>query len=230
MPCLSEDTILRFITDEVTAEQAQEIKDHISRCQECRNLLQDYENLNALMGQRSLPNAPKSLSGIILKRLNKLQPVKPAILIYNPWIRKIAGLAFILFIFFTGIQTGNRISIHKMREKATASLLNPSIDSYLVSTQALLLDYTNLNTNSLSIDEQKDLTIRTAKQILEKTKVIKSLINDDNIELVTLITEIERLLEEMILSEETDSMDLENLVRQELVNHQILLRISRFTS
>ncbi|MCD6115821.1 hypothetical protein J7K93_02295 [bacterium] len=229
MPCPSENTILRFITDEMRAEEKKKISDHISQCQKCRNIVQGYRGLNKLMLQRSVPEVPEKFQRLVIKQFSGQHHAGTGYRILNSWIRKSAAFAVILLIFFAGIQTGRSIYSRKKGEY-TLTPIAPSVDSYLVSTQTLLLDYSNLNSNSFSMDEQNDLTIKTAEKILGKTKVIKSLITDDNRDLISLISEIENLLEEMIQSKETDSKDLENLVKQELANSRILLRISRYTS
>ena len=228
MACLKEDEILLFVSGEMNKKESAEVLKHTAECPKCRAILKEYKEMSKGISKKSFPPVPKNLHKSIISNLFPKKSFTITPFFQRLWIKPAIVFSSAIVIFLIGMQAGMLIKSSDLQIQTESVPVHPAIDSYLINTQTLFLDYSNFN--SLNQLDQSRITIRSAEQLLEKTRVIKGTLDKNNRELNELVIQIENLLEEIILSQEINSKELQNTIKEELIAQQILLRINNFIS
>lgn len=228
MACFDEQTIIRLLTGELESGQADAVLRHMESCSRCAELYNRYNHIGNMISTREMPSPPRGLARSIIASVSRSKAGNNALLPL-PWIRPAAAFAIGAALFAAGLHTGRFVS--RMNAPVTRqTTAQPSVNSYLVNTQMMLLEYTNITPQQYTGSTNDTVSLETAMHILEKTRVVRELVEPDDRELRSLLTEIEHFMEEIIISRQGGSEELEGRVRREIAEQQILLRLGRFIS
>jgi len=243
MPKCDQDNLIRYIYNELGQGELFNFESHLSNCSLCQAFVTEFRETIEILNKRERSKINADLLQeyrIDLKKINKQITNEKRFqwrgsFNLQQFSTRFRGYAIVLLAFVIGIiigrgvlQTENEITVTYDRDRNQAIALK--LDNYLVQTQALLRQITNLELvqDSELIDERM-----LSSQLLQSTRYFKIYKKDER-QFIQLLNQLEMILLELanmtntLNANDMESINLVKLLKDEIVDGGLILKIERF--
>jgi hypothetical protein len=244
MACKQRENVVLFMLGELSHQNRNQFKEHVNRCPECHQLLQEFQETGKILQGRTLPSAPDGLVGDCLLRIRRSGQNRKVSIVerfFQPRFRPGLQWVAIFMVFFMGLGLGKLLfqppawleRYGKLAQNQVAFLPiddNRATRSYLLSVEMLLLDLSNMDDPSLLDDDEWDMEIQITQEMLQRTRQIKNRLGDGDRRLYQLVAEIEWVLEDVLGTANMEMAGLPPDVRRAIDDQQLLTKIHEYIS
>lgn len=239
MSCITEKRMIEFVAGEADGAHAEKIRHHIEHCPQCERLFEEIRTVDGLLRNRDEIEVP---GGLARRCIGSLPREKRA----REWIvpdlfpggrsRRAFQWAFVVFVFFIGLGAG-RLLFRQSTWTAkygnrlrNGQLLNGGDESqvvrnYLLSVETLLLDLSNMNDAKFYNTDEWKVEMEVTREVMARTRKMKEATKDRYPELHHLVTEIEWVLEEVLVTPARDLAGISRDVQRSVEELRLLPKI-----
>lgn len=244
MACDKRNQIEAFFLGEIPDNQQDMLARHVEKCPECRSLIESYRRIRGIIAQRPRPDLPAHLEKKIRRRIDEISPVKrPAGSnavwrgLFPVFPRPAFQWGALVTTFCLGLFLGKMLfappdwsaiysKIQKEDPGKAAHMEARYLKNYLLGVETLLLDISNMDPTTAYSKDDWEIEASISSEMLRRTRELKRSVEKKDPALYYLLMEIEWILEEMTLTQDTDLADLAS----EIQDQQILSKIHGFLS
>lgn len=229
-PSCKKEQIILYITNELSYKERKNLRKHVITCKKCQQLIEEYSKIDNLLQTRKsyIPSDTlmKKCLSLVKKHKNEPVNVNAGTLrqLYNRIPRPLVQTAVLSVVFLIGMYTGysilsnrNNSAISEMESKRYPK----EFSNFLMDVQTFLLMYKNSYQESLG---QNPKTVELATDLTRKARKVKKKLSDQ--ELVSMCREIEVLLNNIIFSEKTYTIQMREQIKKDITEKRLFTRIN----
>ena len=239
MSCITEKQLIDYVTGELAGKKADHIREHLNHCPQCDALHREMLGVDGVLRHRNFPPVPAGLARRCIDALPRKDRVRGSIGL-DLWTgvrsRRAVQWAFVVLVFFIGLGTGKLIFQQptwaaKYGNQLKNGVLTRGGDNsqivrnYLLSVETLLLDLSNMNDAKFLNKDEWKLEMEVTREVMAWTGKLKETTRDRYPELHHLVTEIEWVLEEVLVTPSRDLAGFSRDVQRSVEELRLLPKI-----
>jgi hypothetical protein len=248
MTCPLEKQTLRLCTGDLNDTEHQETFKHIKKCPDCHLIFQDFQETEKYLKKRILPHTPKSLARDCYKRIEKefsnerKTSAATVRFPFSRWaLRPALQWALVCIIFISGLGLGKIIFAppnwvnqytNMIRRRISANKIDDSrfVRNYFLNVETFFLELANIDDPSKIDDEDWNMEMKIANQVLQKTRQMKHHAEEKDDTLYTLLTDIEMVLEDVINTPKQEFIHYCQSIQNSIQENHLMTKIHGFSS
>ena len=244
MTCPFEKQTLLLCTGDLHDKEQKEALHHITLCSDCHSLFQDFQETEIVLQKRILPDPPRNLARECFKEVkkklsNERKPsIRPAKYLFS---RPALRWAFVIVIFFSGLGLGKILFappnwVHQYANMIRRRISTNKIDdnrfvrNYFLNVETFFLELSNIDDPSQIDDEDWNMEMKIASQVLQKTRQMKHYAKGKDDALFTLLADIEMVLEDVIQTPKQEFVYYCRSIQNSIQENHLLTKIHGFSS